>query len=315
MPTPIIFDTDPGHDDALALLLAARAPELKLLAVTTVAGNQTLDKTTLNARRVLTMADVHDVPLAAGMAGPLLRPLVTAAHVHGESGLDGYEFGPPTVEASPEHGVDLLIRTVRESPEPVTLVPVGPLTNVAMAFLRAPEIKAGLARIVLMGGAAGQGNVTPSAEFNIYVDPEAAAIVFGAGVPITMVGLDATHQARIQPAERERIRALGSPVGRMAAELLAWYGQSHVRRTGREDPPIHDALAVAAVIRPDLLETRHVSVVIETAGTHTAGRTVCDLRDGADRDPTIDWAPNADVALGVDRDAFIELFIEGLARY
>jgi inosine-uridine nucleoside N-ribohydrolase len=309
MPTPIIFDTDPGHDDAFALLLAARAPELRLLAVTAVAGNQTLEKTALNARRVMTIGEVGDVPVAAGMGTPLLRPLTVAPHVHGESGLDGYDFGPPEVPLAPEHGVDLLIRTVRESPEPVTLVPVGPLTNVALAFLRAPDIKERIARIVLMGGAAHLGNVTPAAEFNIYVDPEAAAIVFGAGVPITMVGLEATHRARVRPAERERIRALGSPVARMVAELMQWYGRYHQRRYGWDDPPVHDALAVAALIRPEILETKHVNVVVETVGTYTAGRTVCDLNLVTER------PPNADVALDVDREAFVEIFTEGLARY
>jgi pyrimidine-specific ribonucleoside hydrolase len=203
----------------------------------------------------------------------------------------------------------LMVRTVRESSEPVTLVPVGPLTNVALAFLRAPDIKERIARIVLMGGAAHLGNVTPAAEFNIYVDPEAAAIVFGAGVPITMVGLEATHRARVRPAERERIRALGSPVARMVAELMQWYGRYHQRRYGWDDPPVHDALAVAAVIRPEIVETKHVNVVVETVGTYTAGRTVCDLNGVTDR------PPNADVALDVDREAFVEIFTEGLARY
>src|SRR5215211_5002229 len=230
MPTPIIIDCDPGHDDAFAILLAARAPEFKLLAITAVAGNQTLDKTALNARRIATVGGIRDVPIAAGMDRPLVRPLVTAPYAHGESGLDGYDFGPPEVDLVPEHGVDLIIRTVKESPEPVTLVPVGPLTNVAMAFLRAPEIKQNISRIVLMGGAAYLGNVTPAAEFNIYVDPEAAQIVFDAGLPITMVGLDATHKARIRPEERERIRALGTPVGTMVAALLDWYGAASLRR-------------------------------------------------------------------------------------
>lgn len=309
MPTPIIFDTDPGHDDVLALLLAARAPELKLLAVTCVAGNQTLDKVVLNARRAMTVGGIHDVPVAAGMATPLFRPLQTAPYAHGESGLDGYDFGPPEINVVAEHGVDLMIRTLRESPEPVTLVPVGPLTNVALAFLRAPEVKEKVARIVLMGGAATLGNVTPATEFNIYVDPEAAQIVFDAGRLITMVGLDATLQARIRPEERERIRALGTPVGTMVAALLDWYGAASLRRMPAEGPPIHDALAVAAVIRPELLETKHVNVVVETAGTYTAGRTVCDLWAATDR------PPNADVALGVDRAAFIALLIEGLSRY
>jgi len=196
MPIPIVFDTDPGHDDALALLLAARAPELKLLAVTCVAGNQTLDKTSLNARRIMTVGGIRDVPVAAGAASPLIRALQTAPYAHGESGLDGYEFGPPEIELVPEHGVELMIHAIQESPEPVPLVPLGPLTNVAMAFLRAPEIKQKISRIVLMGGAAHLGNVTPAAEFNIYVDPEAAQIVFDAGLPITMVGLYVTLQAQ-----------------------------------------------------------------------------------------------------------------------
>jgi pyrimidine-specific ribonucleoside hydrolase len=243
------------------------------------------------------------------MATPLVRPLVTAPYAHGESGLDGYEFGPPEVDLVAEHAVDLIIRTVRESPEPITLVPVGPLTNIAMALLRAPEIKDKISRIVLMGGAAHFGNVTPAAEFNIYVDPEAAAVVFAAGVPVTMVGLDATHQARIGATERERIRALGTPVGTMVADLLGWYSRGSEERAGWEGAPVHDALAVAAVIRPDLLETKHVNVVVETAGTYTTGRTVCDLWGMTKR------ASNADVALGVDREAFVELLIEGLARY
>jgi inosine-uridine nucleoside N-ribohydrolase len=309
MPIPIVFDTDPGHDDALALLLAARAPELKLLAVTCVAGNQTLDKTSLNARRIMTVGGIRDVPVAAGAASPLIRALQTAPYAHGESGLDGYEFGPPEIDLVPEHGVELMIHAIQESPEPVTLVPLGPLTNVAMAFLRAPEIKQKISRIVLMGGAAHLGNVTPAAEFNIYVDPEAAQIVFDAGLPITMVGLDVTLQARISAPERERIRALGTPVGQMVAALLDWYSRGSERRYGVDGPPIHDALAVAAVIRPDLLETKHVNVVIETEGTYTAGRTVCDLFGATGR------PANADVALGVKREAFIELLTEGLARY
>ncbi|MFN8523302.1 MAG: nucleoside hydrolase [Chloroflexota bacterium] len=307
-PTPIIFDTDPGHDDAFAMLLAARSPELKILAVTTCAGNQTLEKITLNAQRIMTIAGLNDVPLAAGMAMPLKRPLYIAPHIHGDTGIDGYDFPPPTVHPVAEHGVDLIIRTVRQSPEPVTLVPVGPLTNIAMAFLKAPDIKANVKRITLMGGAANMGNATPAAEFNIYVDPEAAAVVFSSGVPITMVGLDATWQARVKPEERERIRAL-NPVGKMVAELMQWYGQYHARVMGWDAPPVHDALAVAAVIRPSLLETKHVNVVVETSGEFTAGRTVCDLFGATGR------PANADVALGVDREAFVALFTERLARY
>ncbi|MFN8634722.1 MAG: nucleoside hydrolase [Chloroflexota bacterium] len=309
MPTPIVFDCDTGHDDAFALLLAARAPEIELLAVTCVAGNQTLDKTALNTRRVMTVGKITGVPVAAGMATPLIRPLVTAPYAHGESGLDGYDFGPPEVELADEHGVDLIIRTVKEATEPVTVVPVGPLTNIAMAFLKAPEIKAKIPRIVLMGGAAGAGNVTPSAEFNIYVDPEAASVVFESGVPITMVGLDATHQARIRTPERQRIRDLGTPVGTMVADLMDWFGRGSETRYGSEGTAVHDALAVASVIRPDLLETTHCNVVVECGSRYTDGRTVCDLRGNSKRQP------NANVALGVKRAEFVELLIEGLARY
>jgi inosine-uridine nucleoside N-ribohydrolase len=293
----------------VALLLAARAPEITLLAVTCVAGNQTLEKITLNARRAMTVGKIRGVPVAAGMPGPLVRPAVIADYAHGESGLDGYDFGPPDVELSEEHGVDLIIRTVKESPEPVTLVPVGPMTNVAMAFLRAPEIKQNVSRIVMMGGAAHLGNVTPAAEFNLYADPEAASVVFECGLPITMVGLDVTWKARIMKEDRERIRALGSPVGTMVADLLTWFTRFSESRFGWQGVPVHDALAVAAIIKPELLTTKHVNVVMELNGTYTAGRTVCDIWGMTDR------KPNADVALEVDREGFVELLIEGLARY
>ncbi len=308
-PTPIIIDTDPGHDDALALLLAFQSPELRVLAVTSVAGNQTLDKTTLNARRILTIGHIRDVPIAAGMARPLVRELQTAPNIHGESGLDGYDFPPPAVDVVPEHAVDLIVRLVSQSAEPITLVPVGPLTNIALAFLRAPEITKNISRIVLMGGAVDLGNVTPSAEFNIYVDPEAAQIVFGAGVPITMVGLDVTRRARLHADERERIRGFGTEVGTMIGALMDFYTSTEARRDPSEGPPIHDALAVAAVIRPDLLETKHVNVVVETAGVYTAGRTVCDMRGTTGR------PANADVALGVDRAGFMTMLVDRLARY
>jgi purine nucleosidase/pyrimidine-specific ribonucleoside hydrolase len=308
-PTPIIIDTDPGHDDALALLLAFQSPELRVLAVTSVAGNQTLEKTTLNARRILTIARIRDVPIAAGMGRPLVRELHTAPTIHGESGLDGYDFPPPEVGVVPEHAVDLIVRTATASPEPITLVPVGPLTNIALAFLRAPEITKNISRIVLMGGAVDLGNVTPSAEFNIYVDPEAAQIVFDAGVPITMVGLDATRKARLRADERERIRGFGTDVGTMVGALMDFYTSTEARRDPSEGPPIHDALAVAAVVRPELLQTQHVNVVVETVGVYTAGRTVCDMRGTTGR------PSNADVALGVDRAGFMDLLISRLARY
>ncbi|MFN8524643.1 MAG: nucleoside hydrolase [Chloroflexota bacterium] len=309
MPTPIIFDTDPGHDDAIALLLAAKSPEIDIRAVTCVAGNQTLEKCALNARRVMSIGNITGIPVAAGMDRPLTRALRTAPQAHGETGLDGYDFPSPTIDLVPEHGVDLIIRTVRESKEPITLVPIGPMTNIAMAFRLAPDIKANVSRIVMMGGAAGRGNVTPSAEFNIYVDPEAAAVLFESGLPITMVGLDATHQARITAADIQRIRDLGSPPAVMIASLLDWYRAGSERRMRWDGAPIHDALALASIIRPDLIETQHMNVVVETEGRYTEGRTVCDTVGSSGR------APNADVALGVKRQEFIELLIERLARY
>jgi inosine-uridine nucleoside N-ribohydrolase len=309
MPIPIIFDTDPGHDDAFALLLANKSPELKILAVTTIAANQTIDKVTLNARRIMTIGGMHHIPLAQGMAGPLMRELHTAPQAHGVSGLDGYDFGEPTVNVVSEHAVDLIIRTVRQSPEPVTLVPVGAFTNIATAFMLAPDIKQNISRIVMMGGAWGVGNVTPAAEFNVYVDPEAAQAMFHSGLPITMVGLDVTHKALAYEADRQRIAAFGTPVGDMVAGLMEWYAGARKRRTGEDGAAIHDALAVACAFRPDLIETKHVNVEVECSSKYNDGRTVCDLLGNTGR------APNADVAISVNRAAFIELFIERLSQY
>lgn len=309
MPRNVILDMDPGHDDAIALLLACAAPELAVLGLTVVAGNQTLDKTERNARKVLSYAGLGHVPVAAGMARPLVRELVTAGHVHGESGLDGPALPEPTVPLDPRHGVDLLIDLLRAADGPVTLVPTGPLTNVALALLKAPEVKTKVERIVLMGGAVGQGNVTPSAEFNIYVDPEAAHVVFSSGLPITMVGLEVTHQALVTPADVERIRALGGRVALMVAELIDFYSRFHRERLGWPGAPVHDACAVAEVVRPGIVATRPMHVAIELRGEHTVGRTVCDLRGVTGR------PPNADVGLGIDRAAFLDLLLAALGRY
>lgn len=309
MPTPIILDCDPGHDDAVALLMAAASPDIDLLAVTCVAGNAPLANTQENARTIMTVAGIKGVPVAAGLDRPLLRPLVTAAFVHGKSGLDGPQMPAPEVELDPRHAVDLIVETIMAAGRPVTLVPTGPLSNVALALRREPRLRERVARIVLMGGAVGTGNVTPSAEFNIYVDPDAAHVVFDAGIPITMVGLDVTHEARIGPDEWARIRALGAPVGTLVADLLEFYGRHHRARYGWDSVPLHDPCCVAEIIRPGLIATKPMDVQIETNSPLTLGRTVCDVWGVTGR------TPNADVGVGIDRDGFVEILMDCLRRY
>jgi len=307
--TPIILDVDPGHDDAVAILMAAASPVLDLRAITCVAGNAPLADTQRNARAVLTVARLTGVPVAAGMDRPLVRPLVTAADVHGASGLDGPAMPAPTVELDPRHAVDLIIEMVMASPAPLTLVPTGPLTNVAMALRREPRLKERLARIVSMGGSVAEGNVTPSAEFNIYVDPEAAHVVYTSGVPITMVGLDVTHKALVGAPEKDLIRALGSPVASLVADLLDFFGHHHRERYGWDAVPLHDPCCVAELIRPGLITTKPMFVAIETASELTLGRTVCDVW-GVTKQP-----PNADVGLHIDRQGFLDVLMDCLRRY
>jgi len=307
--TPIILDVDPGHDDAVAMLMAAASPAIELLAVTCVAGNAPLAHTQRNARTVLTVAGVTDVPVAAGLDHPLVRPLVTAAHVHGATGLDGPELPDPTVDLDPRHAVDLIVEVAAAAPRPITLVPTGPLSNIAMALRRAPRLAEQVERIVLMGGAIGEGNITPSAEFNIYVDPEAAHIVFASGIPITMIGLDVTHQAIIGPTEVAAMRAMDTPVALMVAGLFDYYARFHHERYGWDGAPLHDPCCVAALIRPGLLTTRPMDVQIETASPLTLGRTVCDRWNVTGR------TPNADVGIAIDRQGFVDVLMECLGRY
>jgi purine nucleosidase len=277
MPRKIILDCDPGHDDALAILLAHGSPELELIGITTVAGNQTLEKTTLNARRVCTVARIGDVPIAAGCAGPMVRELVTA-QVHGESGLDGPVWPEPTVAVSEEHAVEFIVRNLMASDGDVSLVATGPLTNVAMAVRREPRIVAKTAEIVLMGGAFTRGNITPAAEFNIYVDPEAASIVFEQPWTRTMVGLDLTHQALATPEVVASISDLGTELSRVVVELLEFFQGSYASASGFADPPIHDPCAVAVLAYPGLIEAEPAYVAVETVGALTRGMTVTDFR-------------------------------------
>ena len=308
MPRKIILDCDPGHDDAMAILLAHGNPDVELCAITTVAGNQTLEKTTLNARRMCTVAAITDVPVAAGCDRPILRPLVTAPATHGESGLDGPSFGPPSVPLADIHAVDLIIELVTASPGEITLVPTGPLTNVAVALRKHPRLATTVREVVLMGGAQTRGNSTPAAEFNIFVDPEAAAIVFGAGWPITMVGLDLTHQALATPAVVDRIASLGTPVAAIAVELLQFFARAYKETSGFDAPPVHDPCAVARVINPALVECVETYVAVETTGSLTSGMTLVDF-DGRFR-----RQPNALVATRLDVDGFWDLMLDALRR-
>ena len=306
MSTPTLIDCDPGHDDAIALLLALASPEVELLGVTTVAGNQTLEKTTTNALRVLELAGRGDVPVAAGADRPLARELFIADYVHGESGLDGPELPEPRAEPVDQHAVDFLAERILGSPRPVTLVPIGPLTNVALLLSRYPQAAGNVERVVIMGGAVAEGNVTPAAEFNIYVDPEAAWRVFHSDLPVTMIGLDVTHRALMMPVHVERLRA-SSEVGRFVAELHDFFVRYHERTYGTNGAPIHDAVAVAQVVRPGIVETLHRHVDVDCESRLCRGRTVVDLwhRTGEE--------PNADVGVGIDADAFLELLCERIA--
>ncbi|MFM2106211.1 MAG: hypothetical protein RL338_1243 [Chloroflexota bacterium] len=305
-----ILDVDPGHDDAVAILLAAASPALELLAITAVAGNQTLEKTALNARRVCSVAGIRDVPVAAGCDRPLVRPLRTAGNIHGETGLDGPVFaGEPEVPLDPRHAVDLIVELALAHPGEVTLIPVGPLTNVATALRREPRLAGALAGISLMGGAWGLGNQTPGAEFNILVDPEAARVVFESGVPIVFHPLELTHQAKATPDVIARIEALGTPLARFVVEMLGFFAETYRRRNGFDGPPLHDPCAVAYVIDPSLFETRAVRVDVETHAEFSAGRTVVDLH-GVLGEP-----PNATVATAIDAPRFWDLLVEALASY
>jgi inosine-uridine nucleoside N-ribohydrolase len=301
--TKIVIDCDPGHDDAIAILLALASPEVELVGVTTVAGNQTLDKTTRNALVTLEVAGRDDIRVAAGAGAPLSRELRTAAHVHGESGLDGPELSEPQAQPVAEHAVDFLAEVIDGG---TVLVPTAPLTNIALLLERHPEVRDRIEHIVWMGGAIGEGNVTPAAEFNAFVDPEAADVVFASGIPITMIGLDVTHKALFTRAHAERLREAGR-AGRFVAELSDFFQRFHERSYGFEGSPIHDAMAVAHVIDPTLVRTRKVNVAVETSSELCDGRTVVDLRGVTGR------PENAQVGIDVDADRFLELLVSRIA--
>lgn len=310
MAQPVILDCDPGHDDAIALILALASPELKVLAVTTSAGNQTPDKTLNNALRILTLLGRDDIPVAAGAPKPLARELIIADNVHGESGLDGPKLPDPAFAPQAMTGIELMARCLRESPQPVTLVPTGPLTNIALLLAAHPELKPRIARIVLMGGAAGAGNWTPAAEFNIYVDPEAADMVFKSGIPITMCGLDVTHEAQVMDEDIARVRAITNPVAQCVAGLLDFFMIYHRDpKWGFAGAPLHDPCTIAWLLAPELFHGVECRVDIETRGEHTVGMTVVD-RYGLTGKPA-----NALVLLGLDRPGFIDLLVTRLRAF
>ncbi|MBT8456445.1 MAG: nucleoside hydrolase [Rhodobacteraceae bacterium] len=307
----IIIDTDPGQDDAVAILLALGSPdEIEVLGITAVAGNVPLPLTERNARIVCELAGRRDIPVFAGCEAPLKRKLVTAEHVHGKTGLDGPQLPDPTMPLQDTHAVDFIIETLRrEAPGTVTLCPIGPLTNIATAFERAPDIVERVEEIVLMGGAYFEvGNITPAAEFNIYVDPEAAEIVFKSGVRLTVMPLDVTHKALTTAPHVAGFRAMGTEVGRMVAEWTDFFERFDKEKYGSAGAPLHDPCVIAYLIAPGMFTGRHVNVEIETTSELTLGMTVADWWGVTDR------PRNAMFMGGIDADAYFALITERLAR-
>jgi len=304
----VLLDCDPGHDDMMAIMLAVFSKELDVLGVTTVAGNQIGEKTFLNALKTLTLIEEKNVPVARGFDRPLFRDLVVAPEIHGVSGLDGADLPEPEVEPLNMHAVDFIIETVMKSKEDVYLIPTGPLTNIAVALLKEPEIKKKIERIVLMGGAVFDSNITPASEFNIFVDPEAARIVFESGVNITMVGLDVTNKALLSFDDIEEIGKMNGRVSRIISPLLKFFASTNKEVFGINGAPLHDALAVSYVIDPSILETKYLRVDIETRGEFTRGETVVDVYRVTGK------SPNADVAFDLDLKKFKGLIFDTI-RY
>ncbi|MEQ5138674.1 nucleoside hydrolase [Providencia alcalifaciens] len=307
MTKKIILDCDPGHDDAIAMLLAYGNPDIDLLAVTTVAGNQTLEKVTRNARAIAEMANIRGIPFAAGSARPLVREVEVAPDIHGDSGLDGPELPTPTLALDERHGVNLIIDTIMSHPpKTITLVPTGALTNIALAARLEPRIVERVKEVVLMGGGYHVGNWSPVAEFNIKIDPEAAHIVFNEKWPLTMVGLDLTHQALATPEVVAKIAEIDTKCSQFVVELLDFFGKMYKQAQGFDAPPVHDPCAVAYVIDPSVMTTQKVPVDIELTGTLTLGMTVADFRHPAPADC------HTQVAVKLDREKFWQMVIDAL---
>ncbi|QGH33211.1 ribonucleoside hydrolase [Gracilibacillus salitolerans] len=306
----VILDCDPGHDDAIAMILAAsKISPLDIVGITTVSGNVEVEKNTLNALKVCDIIGLTDVPVVQGAARPMVREPEIAEHIHGETGLDGPNLPKtPKRTAISQHAVDFIIDQLHQSEEPITLVPTGPLTNIALALVKAPSIKTKIKEIVLMGGGT-FGNWTPAAEFNIYVDAEAAKVVFQSGIPIRMFGLDVTHQALATRETVEQLREISNSVSEFVAELLVFFMQAYKDYFAFPGGPIHDACTVAHLIDPSIFEFEHVHVAIETKGEHTYGMTVVDRLAVTGREP------NAYFATGLDQEKFWSLFKKALESY
>lgn len=306
---PVILDCDPGHDDALAITLALARPELRVLGITTVGGNSPLANTTRNALRVLALLGRSDVPVAAGAERALLRESWIPVEFHGESGLDGADLPEPAAAPRPEGALALTESLVAGSDGPVTLVATAPLTNVALLLRARPRLGERIERICLMGGSLGEGNTTASAEFNIWQDPEAAAIVFASGIPISMMGLDVTHRALFLEPDVARLEALDTRIARVWVDLLRFFAVYHRRRYGWDGSPIHDAVAVAHLAAPGLVTAELLRVDVETAGGLTRGRTVAD-REGLQGLPA-----NVEAGVDIDRARFVDLVVEAIASF
>ncbi len=304
---PVILDGDPGHDDAIAWVLANASPTLDIRAVTSVCGNQIIEKTTYNAMRIMTLIGLH-VPMAKGVDNPLIANPIIAPVVHGKSGLDGPALPEPDFEISPPSAVEVMAKFIADSDEPVPLLPPGPLTNVAGLLLAHPELREKIARISIMGGGIQMGNWTPAAEFNILVDPQSAKLVFHSGIPIIMAGLDVTEKALVCPADFDRIRAVGNKVAVTVADWLEFFYQFH-KTMDYPGAPIHDAVAVAALVKPEILTMREMYVDVETCGDYCMGCTVGDWFG------TSGHAPNATVLLDIDREAFVDLLVDAVRTY
>ena len=309
MTRKIIIDTDPGQDDAVAILLALASPELDVLGITAVAGNVPLPLTQLNTRKITDLAGRPDIPVFAGCDGPMKGTLVTAEHVHGRTGLDGPDLPDPVTPLQDKHAVDFLIETLRDHPAgTITLCPLGPLTNIATALTRAPDIAPRIAEIVLMGGGYFEGgNITPAAEFNIFVDPEAADIILKSGIPTTIIPLDCTHQALTTKPRVEAFRALPNRAGPAVAELTDFFERYDKEKYGSEGAPLHDPCVIAYLLQPDLFLSRLINVEIELSSPLTRGATVADWWRVTDR------TPNATFVRSLDADGFFSLLTDRMA--
>jgi inosine/uridine nucleosidase len=311
-PLPLIIDTDPGLDDALAIGLAVARPEIDLLAVTTVGGNVDVNLCTENALRLLNAYGRPDIPVAEGAAGALLGSVVRGTHVHGASGIGDTQLPPSPVAARSERAVELMARTIADHPEPVAIAPIGPLTNIALLLRLAPQLTPRISHLCLMGGSIGEGNATASAEFNIYADPEAADVVFRSGIPITMIGLDVTHQALLDRAGAQALRDTGTRSGAIAAELTDYALDRNLQWSGASTSAIHDAVAIAHLIEPDLVAVAPYHVVVDTTHGPARGRTVCDGLPY--RLARAERSVNADVGIVIDGERFRQLLIDAFGR-